>query len=150
MPDSEGSGDAAGGLLQIVQMAAKPLGAFLTTAIPLIIKYCNMAMEFYRKLPTNFIEFLIGCIFCFFGGVYPTLFAAVQAAENGGRKTVMAAIKDLSDEALIIIEESKKDDDVDEDKDGKKDVDEISGREYLQRKTLLVLKKMNPEKVRFW
>ena len=148
MADSEGSDDAAGGLLQIVQMVAKPLGAFLTTAIPLIIKYGNMALEFYRKLPTNFIEFLIGCIFCFFGGVYPTLFAAVQAAENGGRKTVMAAIKDLSDEALIIINESKKDDDVDEDKDGKKDVDEISGREYLQRKTLLVLKKMNPEKVR--
>lgn len=148
MADSEGSGDAKEGLLKIVQMVAKPLGLFLTQAIPLIIKYGNMAVVFYQKLPQNFIEFLIGCIFCFFGGVYPTLFAAVQAAENGGRKTVMAAIKDLSDEAIIIINESKKDDDVDADKDGKKDVDEISGKEYLQRKTLLVLKKMNPEKVR--
>ena len=150
MPDSEGSSDTKGeGLLKIVQMVAKPLGAFLTQAIPLIIKHGNMAVAFYQKLPQNLIEFLIGCIFCFFGGVYPTLFAAVQAAENGGRKTVMAAIKDLSDEAMIIINESKKDDDVDADKDGKKDVEQISGKEYLQRKTLLVLKKMNPEKVRF-
>ena len=94
------------------------------------------------------IEFCIGFIFCFFGGVYPTLFAAVQAAENGGRKTVVEAIKDLANEAMIIVEESKKDDEKDEDKDGKKDVTEASAKEYLQRKTLLVLKKMNPDKVR--
>ena len=46
------------------------------------------------------------------------------------------------------MEESKKDDEKDEDKDGKKDVTEASAKEYLQRKTLLVLKKMNPDKVR--
>ena len=151
MADSAGGGDSKlGGLLQIVEMVAKPLGAFLTQALPLVITHGNKALEYYRKLPQNFIEFLIGFIFCFFGGVYPTLFAAVQAAENGGRQTVMVAIKDLADEAIIIINESKKDDDVDADKDGKKDVQEISGKEYLQRKTLLVLKKMNPEKVRFF
>jgi hypothetical protein len=59
----------------------------------------------------------------------------------------MKSIVDLADEALIIIEESKKDDDVDANKDGKKDVDEISGADLLKRKTLLVLKKMNPEKI---
>lgn len=75
------------------------------------------------------------------------MFAALQAAEYGGRKTVMDAIVDLADEALIIIEETKKDDDVDADKDGKKDVKQISGSELLKRKTLLVLKKMNPEKI---
>lgn len=59
----------------------------------------------------------------------------------------MNAITDLADEALVILEEVKKDDDADDDKDGKKDVDEISGSELLKRKTLLVLKKMNPEKI---
>ena len=59
----------------------------------------------------------------------------------------MTAIEDLADEALLILEEVKKDDDVDADKDGKKDVDEISGSQLLKRKTLLVLKKMNPEKI---
>lgn len=57
------------------------------------------------------------------------------------------AIHDLADEALIIINESKKDDDADDDKDGKKDVDQLAGSELLKRKTLLVLKKMNPQKI---
>jgi hypothetical protein len=57
------------------------------------------------------------------------------------------ALTDLSNEIIMIVDASKKDDDVDADKDGKKDVTEISNPEYLQRKTLLVFKKMNPEKV---
>jgi hypothetical protein len=48
---------------------------------------------------------------------------------------------------MIIIKESKKDDAVDDNKDGIPDVEQISGREYTIRKTKLVLKKMNPEKV---
>lgn len=60
---------------------------------------------------------------------------------------MMDAIKSLADEALIILDEVKKDDKVDEDKDGKADVEQISGSELLKRKTLLVLKKMNPEKI---
>ncbi|CAB9526447.1 expressed unknown protein [Seminavis robusta] len=136
-----------GGLKPIVESLAKPLGAFLTWFIPLAITQGRKALDLYRKLPQNFIEFLIGVIFCFFGGVYPTLFAAVQAAENGGRKTVLAALNDLAEEATIIIEESKKDDKKDDDKDGRSDVTEISGTEFLQRKTLLVLRKMNPDKI---
>lgn len=136
-----------GGLGKLAEGLAKPAGAFLTIALPTLIQGGYKALEFYRKLPQNFIEFCIGLIFCFFGGVYPTLFAAVQAAENGGRKVVFQAIQDLADEATIIIEESKKDDDQDEDKDGKKDVAQITGKEYMKRKTLLVFKKINPEKV---
>lgn len=147
MADSKDDNSKGGGLLKIVEMVAKPVGAIVTQAIPVIITYGNKGLALYNKLPQNFIEFLIGFIFCFFGGVFPTLFAAVQAAENGGRKTVMAAIKDLTNEAMIIINESKKDDDKDDDGDGKKDVTEISGKEFVQRKTLLVLKKMNPDKI---
>jgi hypothetical protein len=74
-------------------------------------------------------------------------FAAIQAAEHGGRKTVVEAVSDLAEEAMIIIEESKKDDKEDKNKDGVKDVDQITKKEYMTRKTKLVLKKMNPEKV---
>ena len=48
---------------------------------------------------------------------------------------------------MKIIEESKKDDKVDKDGDGQNDVSEITNKEYIRRKTLLVLKKMNPDKV---
>jgi len=47
----------------------------------------------------------------------------------------------------IIVEENKKDDGVDADKDGKADASELSGRELVKRKVILVLTKMNPEKV---
>ena len=57
------------------------------------------------------------------------------------------ACSSLADEALVIIEESKKDDEVDADGDGKADVKQIGNREYALRKTRLVMAKMNPEKV---
>lgn len=101
----------------------------------------------FKKLPQNVILFFNGLVFCFFGGLFPTLFAAVQAAEHGGRQTFIDALGDLSEEFMTIIEESKKDDKEDKDKDGKSDVDQISSGEYIARKTTLVLRKMNPEKV---
>lgn len=62
-------------------------------------------------------------------------------------QTVRVACSSLADEALVIIEESKKDDDVDADGDGKADVKQIGNREYALRKTRLVMAKMNPTKV---
>ena len=53
----------------------------------------------------------------------------------------------LSNEVMVIIEENKKDNATDADGDGVSDVDEISNREFIQRKTSLVLRKIDPEKV---
>eukprot|EP00980_Cylindrotheca_fusiformis_P009923 scaffold2195_cov132-Cylindrotheca_fusiformis.AAC.7 len=130
-----------------LQKYAKPVFDLVTAFIPIAIYYGKMAHELYSKLPSNELNFLLGCVFCFFGGLYPVLFAAAMAAEYGGRQTIVAALQDLSDEAMGIIEQSKKDDEKDEDKDGVKDVKQISGKEFVQRKTLLVMRKMNPEKV---
>lgn len=57
------------------------------------------------------------------------------------------ALGALADEAMAIIEESKKDDEVDADGDGVADTKQISGRELAKRKLKLVLTKMDPEKV---
>lgn len=132
---------------KLLQSVAKPLVGLLTFLIPLVVQTSRQAYAVYKSLPTNAIEFLAGFVFCFFGGLYPTLFAAVQAAEHGGRKTVVESVGALAEEALTIIEESKKDDKEDKDKDGKADVEQISNSEYVLRKTKLVFKKMNPEKV---
>ena len=48
---------------------------------------------------------------------------------------------------MVIIEENKKDNATDADGDGVSDVDEISNREFIKRKTTLVLRKIDPEKV---
>lgn len=130
-----------------LQAIGKPVFEFLIFALPIVISYGIKTREAFRKLPENAINFVIGFVFCFFGGLYPVLFAAVEAAEYGGQKTVMDAMNDLANEALVIIEESKKDDDVDADKDGKSDVAALSGKDFMIRKTQLVLTKMNPEKL---
>ncbi|KAL7554977.1 hypothetical protein ACHAWF_018550 [Thalassiosira exigua] len=53
----------------------------------------------------------------------------------------------LSEEIMVIVEENKKDNNVDKDGDGVADRDQMDGRELLKRKVKLVLTKMNPEKV---
>jgi hypothetical protein len=111
------------------------------------IQAFTAAKKQFDKLPQNALLFLYGFVFCFFGGLFPTLFAAIQAAEYGGRQAVMLAMQELSEEALIIIEESKKDDEIDADGDGKSDAKQLSSAEYTRRKTSLVLRKMNPEKI---
>jgi hypothetical protein len=132
---------------QIVEKFGGPLITGVIAAIPVIIQYSQIVWRKYKQLPADELTLLTGFVFCFLGGVYPALFAAIEAAKHGGIESVSKALGDLSDEALIIIEESKKDDDKDEDNDGVKDTKQISSRELIARKTDLVIRKMNPEKV---
>lgn len=127
--------------------AAKPAFNIITKALPHIITFTTVIYRWYSKLPKEQTKILIGTIFCFFGGVYPALFAALEAAKHGGWKDLKQSIMDIAEEALIIIEESKKDDDKDDDKDGIKDVNQITSKEYIMRKSNLVITKMNPAKV---
>lgn len=135
------------GVAAILQSLAGPCFNALTVIIPFLIANISWLYRHFQKLPQNAILFIYGFVFCFFGGTFPTLFAAIQAAKHGGRQTVIQAVAELSDEALIIIEESKKDDDADDDKDGKSDASQLSSRDLMIRKTKLVLRKMNPERV---
>jgi hypothetical protein len=130
-----------------LQAVAKPLLSIFMVVVPVVITTSRQAFSLFNKLPQNCLLFAYGSVFCFFGGTFPTLFAAIQAAEHGGRQKVLDALSALSEEALIVINESKKDDDVDANNDGKKDSDQLSQSEYLAHKTKLVLKKMNPEKI---
>jgi len=126
---------------------SKPVIQAITTITPVVITTSQKVWACYKSLPEDYLQLIIGFIFCFFGGVFPVLFAAVEAAKHGGISDVAKALNDLSDEAMKIIEASKKDDDADEDNDGKKDVDQIDAKALLLRKTNLVLTKMNPQKI---
>ena len=101
---------------EILQTVAKPLATFLGFVIPPLFFFTAKAYHWFSFLPKNVAQFLIGFIFCFFGGLYPTVFAAIQAAEHGGRKVVVKAVSDLASEIMVILDESKKDDQVDADK----------------------------------
>lgn len=126
---------------------SKEIAAIAQVALPKLIRYSRKAHASYKKIPKDYVHFLFGFIVCFFGGVYPVLFAAIEAARHGGLANAVKSLSDLADEALIIIEASKKDDELDEDGDGIADVDEISAARFVVRKTNLVVRKINPEKV---
>lgn len=132
---------------QMLQGVAKPLAAIISVMLPTIIFGCSKAWAFYKSLPKNAVKFWTGFVFCFFGGLYPVTFAAVQAAEHGGRKKVVESLTALSKEALIILDESKKDDKKDDDGDGIEDVKQIDSTKFAMRKVNLVMTKMDPEKV---
>jgi hypothetical protein len=51
-------------------------------------------------MPTDLIVAQAGIVYCFAGGYYPALFAALQAAQHCGWPQMIEAIQDLSDEAL--------------------------------------------------
>jgi hypothetical protein len=69
---------------------------------------------------------IIGLIICFFGGLYPTLFAAAEAFRLCGWERTQGAIMDIYTETVTILEQSKKDDELDEDGDGVADVNDLS------------------------
>lgn len=134
-------------LAQFATKHAKTLVEISEVALPLLIKFSRKAHATYMKLPKDHLALLFGFIICFFGGVYPVLFAAIEAARHGGLSEVTKALNELSNEIMVILQASAKDDEVDEDNDGVADVDEITSSQYVSRKTKLVLRKINPEKV---
>lgn len=145
MSSSETKKKAAGE--ETIEKLARPAIEFITTVLPIVIDVVQKGYEYWSKLPKDYAQLLIGLIFCFFGGVYPTLFAAIQAVKAGGFQDLKDALEDLAEEATKIMEASDKDDEVDKDKDGIADVDEIDDKQLLIRKMNLVFTKMNPSKV---
>jgi len=123
-----------------LEKLGKPAFELFCALLPMIIKIGNTINAVWNKLDDNIVKSLLGFAFCFFGGMYPMVFAGVQAAEQAGRVLIVESIGELTKEAQRILNESKKDDDAS--KTGK-----LSNQEYVQYKTLFVLQKMNPEKV---
>ncbi|EJK54450.1 hypothetical protein THAOC_25913, partial [Thalassiosira oceanica] len=106
---------------------AKLINAFFVLA-PAMIKAASSAHALYKRLPIEQIYFIWGTVLCFFGGCYPTTFAALQAADHGGLQTLGVAIRDLSEEVIVIVEENKKDDREDLDGDGVPDAKQVEGK----------------------
>ena len=73
----EGIGKAA----ELIQLVAKPVFNVIFAVIPVLINLSVKTYEFYKKLPIVVVKLIIGLIMCFFGGIYPTVFAAIQVSE---------------------------------------------------------------------
>jgi len=118
---------------------------FFSKIIPFYVKAYEYLETFLEYVPTDLLTAILGLIVCFFGGMFPTLIAAVEAWNVAGGEMATAALKTVIDQVRRVRMANKKDDDVDADGDGIADVDQISGNDLLKRKTHLVLTSVEPK-----
>jgi len=133
-----------------VQKAAPILAklmVFCIIATPYVLKAVKKIDEVMHKLPLHLFRALIGLVICFFGGVFPLTIAAVEAWKACGGDEAVKAIKELRHEFTRCQEAFDKDDQVDADGDGVADVNQITGKELMERKLKIALKVVKPETV---
>jgi hypothetical protein len=92
-----GLDQTAGHVISIVTSTGQML-------IPPAVQFVRSIVALYQWLPTDMIVAQIGLVYCFAGGYYPTLFAAIQAARHCGWEIMCQAILDLTDEAVAAID----------------------------------------------
>lgn len=136
-----------GQAIRLIVPAARVLGQIAMFLLPWIVMLCKAIYNVYCLVPLNLLYAGVGLIFCFFGGTYPVLFAALEAARLSGWETTKFALKDIADQALEMVKHSAADDLLDEDDDGIADVKQIDSKALFQRKTNLVLRKCDPVKL---
>mmetsp|Transcript_53999 Transcript_53999/g.150177 ORF Transcript_53999/g.150177 Transcript_53999/m.150177 type:complete len:469 (-) Transcript_53999:112-1518(-) len=133
-------------LKQAAPILATLVVSFMT-ALPYILKVANMFNKIIEKMPENILYASIGCVVCFFGGIFPATIAAAEAWMLCGGTKAVEALKDLYTESVKALVATKKDDGVDANNDGIPDVDQIGSQELLVRKVSLVAKTIDPAKV---
>ena len=122
----------------------KPIFDFLSKVIKMIIPYAKIAYEqslsVYNSLPHDIIMAILGLLLAFFGGIYCLLIAAIEAFMITGYRTFMELFYKVRNEAVLIWEANEKDNQLDEDNNGKADVLELTVSEVVVRKSLLFFK----------
>jgi len=133
---------------------------FKYQVVPILIQISDVIQEAYEKAKPYYYQYqledllpaLAGLVMCFFGGEFPLLIVATESFLVTSWKPVKDAVKDLLSEYHHAAveqakeEEHKKDEAKDDDGDGVPDVQQISDSEYYQRKFLLAVKVLDPEK----
>ncbi len=84
---------------------------------------------------------------CFFGGSFLAIIAAVEAFRMCGYDTFMASFNSLSGDIHKVADANKKDNEVDDNKDGIADVKQIATKELVHRKALLFIKNVDPKRL---
>jgi len=130
--------------------AMAPVFSFLVVLaevlIPVMLNAAAVASAIIAVMPLDLMYICCGLILCFFGGMYPTTMAALEAWRQAGGKQALVYIRDLYEEFGAVAKASSKDDQIDADGDGVADVTQISGKELVLRKTKIALTVMDPDK----
>lgn len=118
---------------------------------PYVQKGVDIYNQVYKQLepygPEEIMTCVTGVTLIFFGGSFANSTAVYEAIVQGGAANFKKTITLLHSEYTKFKIENKEDDVKDEDGDGIADVEQISGSQYVTRKTLLFLKATNPEAI---
>jgi len=93
----------------------------------------------YKMLPTNIINMIFGIGLCFFGGVYFTAIAAIEAARNLGGADMWDHLTTCWAEAAEVAVASQADDKVDADNNKIADVEEMSTNDLINHKAKVAM-----------
>lgn len=123
--------------------------------VSLAVPYVNQGIEvydkFYKKLepygPDEIMTSVTGILLIFFGGGFSTTTAVYEAIHQAGLDKFKKTLSGLFVEYKKFKEENSDDDKEDLDGDGIADVKQITGSQFVARKSLLFLKSTNPEAI---
>jgi len=116
-------------------------------AWPYIIAAYRKGKAVYDRMPEYSVVMIYGLTISFCGAHFAALVAVVEAfKQSGAFKKIGACLVDLYESFQKLHAENAKDNEVDEDGDGIKDVDELSNGELFLRKCTLVMRTVDPNK----
>lgn len=125
--------------------------AFYTAAKPHFDNVREVFRTLYKYIepyhPEEWGPMILGLTLCFFGGCFATTIAAWEAFRATGFYTVRDCFKILYRDHRKVMEAWKKDDEKDDDGDGKKDVKQMNDKELARRKFLLIVKTVDPQEI---
>lgn len=126
-------------LKQAVSIFLKYVAKPLIIVFWIYAKILQFLYKIYKLLPLNLLQIVFGAALCFFGGVYFTSIAAIEAFRNFGGQIVIDELTICWEEGCIVAAASAEDDKVDDNKDGIADVQQISTNELINRKARVAM-----------
>jgi hypothetical protein len=115
------------------------------TVLPAVVHSVRTLHALYTRLPVDLVLAETGLVYAFAGGYFPTLFAAVRAAQHCGWDTMVEAIDALATEAVSAVEACP----LQSPEPGwhGSTAQRRQAREIFTEKTLIVLRTIDPMKI---
>eukprot|EP00928_Gymnodinium_smaydae_P065759 TRINITY_DN48855_c0_g1_i1.p2 TRINITY_DN48855_c0_g1~~TRINITY_DN48855_c0_g1_i1.p2 ORF type:complete len:385 (+),score=114.13 TRINITY_DN48855_c0_g1_i1:62-1156(+) len=111
----------------------------LIIVIMIYVWIAKQLYKVYKLLPMNVVEMVFGLALCFFGGTYFCSIAAIEAFRNFGGQVLLDELTVIWNEATVMAEASNADDQVDANKDGIMDVNQMSANELITHKAKVAM-----------
>jgi hypothetical protein len=120
----------------------------VNVSYPVYVQCVQLYAQGYKQLepygPEDLIKMATGLCMMFFGGFFITTVAVFEAFDQSGRHALVKNLRLLAEEAEDVREADEHDDTLDENRDGIKDVQQLSSEQLAVRKFLVAVRAADP------